>query len=471
MAGRRRTRIQPVNRRLRLGIVGIGVGASEILPQMEAMPDIQLVAAADINRRVLNTFQHRYGAKAYDSIEKLCARIPNVEAVWISTPNRFHAPHTIMAAEHGKHVVVEKPMAISLAEAEKMIETAEKHKVKLLCGHTQSYGPHIRTMRRIIESGELGRLCALHVWAYTDWMLRPRTAEELDVNQGGGVPYRQGPHQIDTLRLLGGGLVRSVRGAVGQWFAGRPIPGYYSAFMEFEDGTPATLMHNGYGYFLASELVPWRQPKQPLSRAERAAIRKSLLDGTRNENADKDEMRIGGTHERDIRDRSKPKPWLPNDLGILIATCERGDIRQSQLGLYVPQRRGHQRRSIGWRRRSVAAWGTGGAIQCGSSRQADPAQWPVGNGNVERFAWRSCNQPRKERKSSCRIRSGLRTKNRKNASTQLEHERNTQKVQAMNPFAVSVLEECTTCLSIVRQRKNQGGSMHNGQKSSMFTGT
>jgi predicted homoserine dehydrogenase-like protein len=119
---------QPIRRRLKLGIVGIGVGASEILPQMEAMPDIQLVAAADINRRVLNTFQHRYGAKAYDSIEKLCAD-PNVEAVWISTPNRFHAPHTIIAVEHGKHVVVEKPMALSLAEAEKMIEAAEKNKV------------------------------------------------------------------------------------------------------------------------------------------------------------------------------------------------------------------------------------------------------------------------------------------------------------------------------------------------------
>src|SRR5499433_4104799 len=137
---------QPVRSRLKLGIVGIGVGASEILPQMEAMPDIQLVAAADINRRVLNTFQHRYGAKTYDSIEKLCAD-PNVEAIWISTPNRFHALNTITAADHGKHDVVEKPMAISLAEAEKMIEAAEKNKIKLLCGHTQSYGPHIRTMR------------------------------------------------------------------------------------------------------------------------------------------------------------------------------------------------------------------------------------------------------------------------------------------------------------------------------------
>src|SRR4029453_11177091 len=326
---------QPVDRRLRLGVVGIGVGASEILPQMEAMPDIQLVAAADINRRVLNTFQHRYGAKAYDSIEKLCAD-SNVEAVLVSTPNKFHAPHTIMAVEHGKHVVVEKPMAISLAEAEKMIETAEKHKVKLLCGHTPRSSPHIRTMRKIIESGELGRLCALHVWAYTDWMLRPRTAEELDINQGGGVPYRQGPHQINTLRLPGGGLGGRGRGTVGQWFAGRPILGYYSAFMEFEDGTPATLMHNGYGYFLASELVPWGNQNSRYPEAERAAIRKSLLDGTRNENADKEEMRIGGSQERALfRDHALPRPWVPNDLGILIAPCERGDIRQSQLGLYV----------------------------------------------------------------------------------------------------------------------------------------
>jgi len=191
-------------RRLKLGIVGIGVGASEILPQMELIPEFQLVAAADINPRVLETIRERYGAKTYDSIEKLCAD-SEVEVVWISTPNRFHAPHTIIAANHGKHVVVEKPMAISLHEAEEMIDAAIKNNIKLLCGHTQSFGPHIRTMRRIIRSGELGRLCALHVWAYTDWMLRPRTAEELDINQGGGVPYRQGPHQIDTLRLLGGG--------------------------------------------------------------------------------------------------------------------------------------------------------------------------------------------------------------------------------------------------------------------------
>jgi len=58
--------------------------------------------------------------------------------------------------------------------------------------------------------------------------------------------FRQGPHQIDTVRLLGGGLVRSVRAQTGRWLAARPVPGYYTAFLEFENGTPATIMHNGY---------------------------------------------------------------------------------------------------------------------------------------------------------------------------------------------------------------------------------
>src|SRR5262249_11835920 len=159
---------------------------------------------------------------------------------------------------------------------------------KLLCGHTQSYGPHIRTMRKIIRSGELGRLCALHVWAYTDWMLRPRTAEELDINQGGGVPYRQGPHQIDTLRLLGGGMVRSVRATAVQLFGRKPIRGIYTAFIEFDEGSPATHMPNDNGFFRDTELGPRGGNNSRYPEAERAAIRKSLLDGTRDENADKD---------------------------------------------------------------------------------------------------------------------------------------------------------------------------------------
>ena len=81
-------------RKLKLGIVGIGVGASEILPQMEQVPEFELVAAADINPRVRETLYRPYGARAYDSVEKFCAD-PGIEAVWVSTSNRFHVAHTI----------------------------------------------------------------------------------------------------------------------------------------------------------------------------------------------------------------------------------------------------------------------------------------------------------------------------------------------------------------------------------------
>src|SRR6185437_14660428 len=93
------------NRKLKLGIIGLGVGASEILPAMEQIPEFQLVAAADINARVLETFRQRYGAKTYDSIEKLCAD-PEVEAVWISTPNRFHAHLRTLAANGASKAVL-----------------------------------------------------------------------------------------------------------------------------------------------------------------------------------------------------------------------------------------------------------------------------------------------------------------------------------------------------------------------------
>jgi len=324
-----------VAKQLKMAMIGIGVGGAEILPAMESVEEIDLMAGADINSVTRERFKERYPkTRVYDSVEALC-KDPDVEAVWVSSPNRFHAEHTIIALNHGKHVVVEKPMALSIQQAEDMVRASEKNGVKLLAGHTMSYSLPIRAMRRIITSGKLGKLRALHVMAYTDWMLRPRSADELDFSQGGGVPWRQTPHQIDTIRVLGGGKLRSVRGMTGQWMPERAIPGYYSAYMEFEDGTPVTTVHNGYGYFLANELLPWGGTKQRYTLEERVAVRKAMEAGTRKEDDDKQDMRIGGRAEGALFRHEGPQPWTPGDLGLVIASCDRGDIRHSQHGLYV----------------------------------------------------------------------------------------------------------------------------------------
>jgi phthalate 4,5-cis-dihydrodiol dehydrogenase len=327
-------------RSLKIGIIGIGVGGAEILPAMESMETIDLMAGADVVPATLERFKERFpSARTYQSAEELC-RDDDVEAVWVSSPNRFHAEHTLLAASCGKHVVVEKPMAVTLQDAERMVEAADRYGVKLLAGHTRAFTLPIRAMRRVIESGEYGQLRALNIWSYSDWMLRPRTADELDLAQGGGIPYRQGPHQVDTVRLLGGGMLRSVRAQVGQWMPERPIPGYYGAFLEFENGTPAMISHNGYGYFLGAELVPWGEDRQQYDASERARIRGELRAGTRNETGEKQSMRIGGAQQRVVFDRMKSKAWVPEDMGMAIASLDRADLRQSAYGLYIHSDRG-----------------------------------------------------------------------------------------------------------------------------------
>ena len=320
---------------LKLGVIGIGVGAAEMLPPMERAPYIDLFAGADVNPDVRERFQARYEtARVYDSAEALC-KDPDVEAVWISTPNRFHGPMTVLAANHGKHVVVEKPMALNIREAEEMVEACDRNGVKLVAGHTQSFMPHIRLMRQVVASGEMGALGAVNAIAYTDWVIRPRTADELDPDQGGGLVYRQTPHQIDSIRLIAGGKVRSVRGAYGQWMKYRSIPGYYAAFLEFESGVTGVAIHNGYGYFVASELVPWGDANTRYTPSERNGIRKAMASGTRPEDAEKLSLRIGGEAESAIfRREHGPEVWKPNDLGIVIVSCEYGELRQGPNGVY-----------------------------------------------------------------------------------------------------------------------------------------
>ena len=335
-AGESATGQQAPQKRLKIGIIGCGVGAAEILPAMESMDKVELVAAADVNARVLETFHNRYPwTKTYDSAEKLCAD-PDVEAVWIATPNKYHGPQAVLAANHGKHVVVEKPMAMSLQEAERMVEAADKSGVALVAGHTFGFTPPIRQMRRIIKSGELGKLQAVNAWSYSDWMLRPRTGEEIDLNEGGGLVYRQTPHQVDTIRLLGGGMLRSVRGGYGDW-GPRDCPGFYVAYLEFEDGTPSIITHNGYGYFLAQELVAWGNSTGRYTMEERASIRRALSNNSRDEESAKDALRIGGADEERVfrRQAHERRPWLPSDLGVVVVTCEAGDIRHSPYGVFV----------------------------------------------------------------------------------------------------------------------------------------
>lgn len=327
---------------LGVGVAGLGFGSTEFLPVLERMPQIKLVAGADLRPQALEAFRGRYGGRTYESVEELCSD-SEVEAIWIATPNQFHAEHSIMAAQRGKHIVVRKPLALTMEDCERVLQVADKSGVKVLAGgQTQGTNPLVQEMRRIITARELGKLCAINMWAYTGWMLRPRMPQEVDETLGGGIVWRQAPHQIETVRWLGGGLVRSVRAVTGRWRPERPnATGYYTAFLEFEDGTPVTMVYSAYGYFDSVELVSWGQDR---GGKERVALRRALLKGELDEPKGKEATRFGALIEgapgpqipwESARGEGGARAWLPGNQGVFVVSCERGDIRMSAEGLYI----------------------------------------------------------------------------------------------------------------------------------------
>ena len=321
---------------LNVGIIGLGMAGAGVAPAVGAMEDAKLVAAADVNPRALASFRDRYHGKTYESIEEIC-RDPDVDTVWIATPNVFHCPHTVMAAEAGKNVVIEKPMAISLAEAEQMIDACDKNNVQLVCGGSRSSSAVVRKMRELVRKGELGRLRAMTSWAATDWMLRPRRPDEYDVTYGGGVAFRQSPHMVDSCRLIAGGIVRSVRGMTGQWMSPRDTaPGFFSALLEFEDGVFATLVYSAYGYFMAAELFQPETggPDSPGLQG-RIQARREIVSGSRDETAAKEQRIVSSqTPNSPEANQLRGRGYLA-DLGLLVVSCEHGDVRQSPDGVYV----------------------------------------------------------------------------------------------------------------------------------------
>jgi phthalate 4,5-cis-dihydrodiol dehydrogenase len=230
-------------------------------------------------------------------------------------------------------------MALTVEDCERMCLAAERNGVRLLCGQTYSMSPDIQAMWTIARSGELGRLIAINSWLHTDWLLKPRVAEEIDEAFGGGVVYRHAPHLIDTVRLLGGGRVRSVRAMVGRWMPERPCPGNFSAYLEFDDGTPATIAYNGYGYFDTSELT-WGIGNRMYSDEERVSVRRALRHGEINNEIAKEGMRFGAG-ARDATSRGSGHKGAVGTrahigwFGITVASFERGDIRQSPNGVFV----------------------------------------------------------------------------------------------------------------------------------------
>jgi phthalate 4,5-cis-dihydrodiol dehydrogenase len=311
---------------LRLGIAGLGLAGAFMIRAAVVHPRIALCAAMDPLPRPREAFAHQFGARVYADFQDLC-RDPSVEAIYIASPHRFHASQAIAAMEHGKHVLVEKPLALTLAECDAVAAAADRTSLHLIVGHTHAFDPNIREMSRIIQSGELGRLGMILAFNYNDFLLRPHRSDEFDDDKGGGIAFNQVTHQIEIVRLLGG-RVRSVRANMGALDGARRATGHCTALLEFENDAAASVTFSAYDFFDSDELHHWiaeggtnKDPHRHGKTREAFLARQSDLEAHQM-------LGFGG---RALPDE---QPHLPH-FGVIVATCERGDLRLSADGLVV----------------------------------------------------------------------------------------------------------------------------------------
>jgi phthalate 4,5-cis-dihydrodiol dehydrogenase len=302
-----------------------------MLPSLLAHPHVRVTAAADPNPAARARFEADLGGRTYLTADALCAA-SDIDAVYIATPHQFHAADVIAAASHGKHAIVEKPMALTLEECRAMTDAAERNGVVLVVGHSHGFDPAIVQIRDIVRRGELGALRMIVNLAYTDFMYRPRRPEELDTAQGGGIMYNQVPHQLDIIRTIDGGPLRSAYARTGIWDRDRPTEGALTALLEFADGVAASITYSGYDRFDTDEFHGWvdegGETKTPAYGRRRRANRAYASPA--------DEAR--GRAERGFAGSGLVKPdgarYHPH-FGLVIASCEGGDLRPSPGGVLI----------------------------------------------------------------------------------------------------------------------------------------
>jgi phthalate 4,5-cis-dihydrodiol dehydrogenase len=322
-------------RPIRLGIAGLGRAFTLMLPTFAADPRIALAAASDLRPEARQRFESDFGAPTYDTIEALCDD-PSIDAVYVATPHQMHAAHVAIAAARGKHVLVEKPIAVRLDECRTIIDAVQNAGVQLVVGHSHSFNAPILHARKLIDSGAYGAVRMIHAFNYTDYMVRPRRPEELDTAQGGGVIFSQGAHQIDIVRLLGGGRVRSVRAMTGNWDRTRPTEGAYSALLGFEDGAFASCTYSGYAHFDSDEFMGFvgemGLPKDP---SRYGAMRKALRAASNadEEAALKAARNYGGASY--VPAGAPPPERSHQHFGVFVVSCEFGDLRPTPDGVMI----------------------------------------------------------------------------------------------------------------------------------------
>ncbi len=220
---------------IRVGLIGAGQIAKTHLLALSSIPMLynmntiraEFSAVAEANDGLAAEAASKYGFSSWSADWRKVTRSDNVDLVDIITPTYLHPEPTIDAAEHGKHVICEKPLAITSKQAREMYETAENAGVVHMVGFNYRRLPAVAFCKNVVASGKLGKIYQFTSSFMEDWGADPNfplTWRFQSTTAGAGVLADLGSHVIDLARFLVGDI-KSVCATQGRFLKERPMQG------------------------------------------------------------------------------------------------------------------------------------------------------------------------------------------------------------------------------------------------------
>jgi phthalate 4,5-cis-dihydrodiol dehydrogenase len=231
---------------LKVAVLGAGAIAGQHFDAIRGTTGFVACAVADIQIEKAEALAESYGIQAYSDYRELI-RHERPDVVVIALPHFLHKETAIFAAEHGCHLMLEKPMALTTAECDEIIEAANKAGIRILVGHTQHYMAENIQAKEILESGVLGELVMIndvrHLHYFRD--SRPQWFLEKE-KSGGGILANLGTHSMDKIQWLTDSSIRKVSASVSYHGHRGNVEGSGTIYLELTSGIPATISQSGY---------------------------------------------------------------------------------------------------------------------------------------------------------------------------------------------------------------------------------
>ena len=212
-------------RTVNVGVIGVGAMGENHVRVYHKIEEANLIAVSDVSERALKKIEKKYGAKGYTEYVDLLQN-PDIEVVSVCVPTTFHHAVVMEAIKHKKHVLVEKPIAFTLNEAEEMISAAKEAGVILSTGHVERFNPAVQKAKELIDDGVIGDIVS--AFAKRVGPLPPRIKDV-------GVSIDLAIHDLDIMNYLFEENVTQVYGTMNSSFDDSEFEDHAEIMVSFEN--------------------------------------------------------------------------------------------------------------------------------------------------------------------------------------------------------------------------------------------